>query len=783
MAYTQTYTDIIVESLLNSPMWAETCDYKETFDHQPSEEELLDLGIFVEDNALLKYFTLSVDGQPCTIKFRMTVFHNPISDQYEVTSRGAAITTNISDLIDDVALGYGYTVDGYTKEDIMQLLSDEYEGYDIDFNTKIVNGIIDIYGRSAYDHTIADLVYNYFEQFPNINNPCVVNQRPLPEGQSFISNYDHSNLINNLVAYDDNNYMSGMYTPTQFKQSLERLYNSDANFKSIIDNSQVIRTCVHSVAPEIKRMYINGYTIDNASIVTTTESGNNQHYAGVVTHVKGGLWSTSPSDFGDRYFHNEGLWDSDTGYTTADVFYNYYRTGWFAYNGLSHTALVGNGTIIDSIGISSTLSPITPISNLHTKWYEPTESNPYIPIGHKPFDPEVPEIELQPLIRDGDPPVIVKPKPTPGVLPKPFIEPVSPETFDKEVFLENCVNIYHPYVENVSDFFTWLWDRDTWADKQLLNSNPLEPIISLHTLPLPNEIPVDEEGTLQYWYTPRTSSELWKAIVLGYLTAQNMSADPPTDIVVPIVLNRVVRFCFGKVLIPRTYLDYRDFDREIYIYLPYIGFRQIRCDDITPYLNPLVVEHFAELYLDYFIDIATGDFQAIISINKNYSDKKVLYMFNGNMAVQIPLSATDKTRLEQAKFNLFMGVGTTALSMATALFAPTRGLLGAAAGLASIANSVNTIENQNVISVDRCGSLTTNFGALSPKTPYVVINSPIGYDTAHEPYCGDSSYCTVKLGTLKGFAKCKYVHVDTLTSATLEERNSIEVALLEGIIF
>ncbi len=781
MAYTQTYTDIIVESLLNSPMWAETCDYKETFDHQPSEEELLDIGIFVEDNALLKYFTLSVDGQPCTMKFRMTVQHNLLTDQYEVTSRGAAITTNISDLIDDVALGYGYTVDGYTKEDIIQMLSDEYEGYDVDFNTKIVNGIIDIYGRSAYDHTIADLVYNYFEQFPNINNPCVVNQRPLPDGQNFVSIYEHDDYFNNIVAYDDGTDVFSNITPVQLKTALDQLAETNTNVQNILSNSQIIRACFRRDSPEDIKMYLNGYKLTNAEIVTTTESGNNQHYSGVVSHVIGGRYTRSPWFYSDNIFHEEDTWDYDTTYSSADIFYNYKTNDFFASNGLGHEAIVGSGPIIDSIGNVSSLSPITPISNLHTKWYEPTVSNPYIPIGHKPFDPEVPEIELQPLIRDGDPPVIVKPKPTPGILPKPFIDPVSPETFDDEVFLENCVNIYHPSVSDVSDFFTWLWDRDTWTDKQLLNSNPLEPIISLHTLPLPNQIPVDEEGTLQYWYT--TDGSLYRAIVLGYLTAQNMSADPPTDIEVPIVLNRVVRFCFGKVLIPRTYLDYRDFDREIYIYLPYIGFRQIRCDDITPYLNPLVVEHFAELYLDYFIDIGTGDFQAILSINKNYSDKKVLYMFNGNMAVQIPLSATDKTRLEQAKFNLFMGVGTTALSMATALFAPSRGLLGAAAGLGSIANSINTIENQNVISVDRCGSLTTNFGALSPKTPYVVINSPIGYDTAHEPYCGDSSYCTVKLGTLKGFAKCKFVHIDTLTSATLEERNSIERALIEGIIF
>lgn len=791
MAY-QYYNEMNTEDLINSPQWTDVFSYSQTFDHEPTEEELLELGVYVDGSALMKDFNMSVARSACVVKFRMTVQPIPATGDYKLTTRGVAIDSTFNDFIRDASLGFGYVVDDYTQSDIAEIISDNYDGSDIDIERNVINGIIDIYGQSSYDYNILDLVYNYFEQFPNINNPCVVNQRPLPEGQSFISNYDHSNLINNLVAYDDNNYMSGMYTPTQFKQSLERLYETDANFKSIIDNSQVIRTCVWSVAPEIKRMYVNGYTIDNASIVTTTESGNNQHYAGVITHIKGGQWSTSPYDFGDRYFHNEGLWDGDTGYTTADVFYNYYRTGWFASNGLTHTALVGSGPIIDSIGISSTLNPVTPISNLHTKWYAPDVDNVYKPLGHEPIEPSVPIIDVQVIIRRGVPPVIIKPRPIPNVLPQPHIDPLQPITYDNIVGLELYgANIYHPHPGQVRKFFRWLWDRDTWTEKQNMNSDPLQSIISLHTLPLPDVVPYDDYGHSRHWYDDDDTHD--KEIYLGYLKALDLEqqSSDPDPIKSHIVHSRVCHYCLGHVTIERTYLDYRDYDREIYIYLPYVGFKQLRGDDVTPYLNPNRTRWYAEIFLDYYIDIVTGDFQAIISINKNNPNRDVLYTFNGNMAVTMPVCATDKTILEQARWNLLMSFGKTALGFGGAIAATAMGMPQLAfasgamgvSGAGGILNNLNTIQNQNVVEVERCGAFAGSYGALAPKTPYVVINSPIGYDTAYEPYSGDSANVTMKLGLLTGFVRCKYVHVDTLASATLYEKNEIELALLEGVIF
>lgn len=783
----QYYNEMNSIDLIDSPQWTETFDYYHDFDHEPSEEELLEYGVYVDDNgtALMKDFNISINRSPCTVKFRMTVLPIVGTENYRLSVRGAAIDSTLADYIENVSLGFGYKIDEYTNSDIGSTLAQNYQGSDIDFEKLIVNGVINIYGQSAYDYNIMDIVYNYFEQFPNINNPCVVNQRPLPEGQSFVTVYDHSDFLNNIVAYNNDGTVSD-FTPVQLKNALDNLYESSSDFRNIVSNSQVVRACFRHDAPTDLKMYVNGYTLEDASIVTTNESGTNQHYAGHITHIKGGRFTCSPSFYHDYEFHTENTWDIDA--NANAMFYNYLRVDWFAETGLQNTALVARGEIIDSIGNVSTFNPVTPISNLHTKWYEPDVNDVYKPLGHEPIDPTVPDIDKQTIVRQGRPPEIIKPRPIIGKIPQPYIDPLQPITYDNDVDLTLYGgNIYHPQPEDVTAFFNWLWDRDTWHDKQDMNSNPLECVISLHTLPLPNEVPYTDAGDSKYWY----ANEIYEPIVMGYLTAEDSSTDPPGTIDVNIVTQRVCHFSLGHVTLDRTYLDYRDYDREIYIYLPYVGFKQIRCDDITPYLNPNRTKWYAEIYLDYYIDVATGDFQAIISINKNDPDRKVLYTFNGNMAVSIPLTATDKTRLEQARWNVLSSLGRTILGFGGAVAATAMGMpqlafaAGAvgANGAGNLLSSINEAKNQNVISVDRCGAYSSSFGALAPKTPYIVINSPISYDTTYEPYSGDSANVTTKLGVLKGFVRCKYVHVDTLASVTLQERNEIERVLLEGVIF
>ena len=351
----QYYNEMNTEDLLNSPQWTDIHSYSQDFDHEPTEEELLELGVYADGSALMKDFNMSINRTSCVVKFRMTV-QPIIGGGYRLSTRGVAIDNSFNDFINDVSTGLGYAIDDYTKTDIAsEIINNHNVSEDIDIEKMLINGIIDVYGQSAYDYNLMDLVYNYFEQFPNINNPYVVNQRPLPNGQNFISIYEHGDFINNIVAYDDGTEIFEAFTPVQLKTSLDQLAETNTNVQNILSNSQIIRVCFRRDSPEDVKMYLNGYKLSNAEIVTTTESGSSQHYAGVVTHVTGGRYTYSPWWYSDHNFHEEQTWDADTGYTSADIFYNYKRSDWFAYDGLGHVALVGSGPIIDSIGNVSSL--------------------------------------------------------------------------------------------------------------------------------------------------------------------------------------------------------------------------------------------------------------------------------------------------------------------------------------------------------------------------------------------------------------------------------------------
>lgn len=335
-------------------------------------------------------------------------------------------------------------------------------------------------------------------------------------------------------------------------------------------------------------------------------------------------------------------------------------------------------------------------------------------------------------------------------------------------------NAYNPTNDELDAFYTWIWDRDTWTEKQELNNNPLEAVISLHALPIP-------ESSAGYKWSTGTDKY---PLALGFLEAQDEGG---TTLTASKVIGRYKKFEFGYVDIPRTYGDFRDFDREIYIFLPYIGFRQLRCDDVTAYKGYISTR----VYLDYNIDLLSGDFVAEITIDKNVADRKLLYTFNGNMATVMPISATDKSRLQETRARALGGVGTTALGLGSAIAltgigAPVGAIVGAlGAGLAGAGTMMKALydkANQNMASIQRSDALSGNIGALSPRTPYIIINSPIPYDANYMPYAGDTTNITIQLGQLSGYTRCKAVHVDTLGSATDSEKNEIESLLTSGVI-
>ena len=283
-------------------------------------------------------------------------------------------------------------------------------------------------------------------------------------------------------------------------------------------------------------------------------------------------------------------------------------------------------------------------------------------------------------------------------------------------------SVYNPSQANVDALGAYLWNSsiiDTIS--KFFQNNPLDAIISLHMI----------------YASPSTGSN--KNIILGYLDSGVSS---------PTVTSQYVDIACGDVQVSEAYgnaLDYTGV--SIQVFLPFIGYRTLRTKEI---MN-------SRLEIDYKVDVYTGTCLAMLyAIRPNL--RQLLYTFEGNCSVQIPLTASDRTRL-------ISGLVTAGVSAFTGNPA------GVVGGIASIKQDVQ-----------RSGGFSGNAGAMGCKKPYLIITRAV--DTQPTGYNSQYGYPNNKLGYLvnfKGFTRCKSVHVD-IPTATESELIEIESMLKEGII-
>ena len=283
-------------------------------------------------------------------------------------------------------------------------------------------------------------------------------------------------------------------------------------------------------------------------------------------------------------------------------------------------------------------------------------------------------------------------------------------------------SVYNPSQANIDSLGAYLWtQRIIDMIEKFFSNNPLDAIISLHMV----------------YCTPTVGSN--KNIYLGYLDS-GVSA--------PVVTSQYETIACGDVNVPELYGNALDYDGvSIQAFLPFIGWRPLRVKEVMG----------KRVRITYKIDVYTGTCLALISVISANTDQ-LLYSFEGNCSVQIPLTASDRTRL-------ISGLITAGVSAFTGNPA------GAVAGIASIKQDV-----------DRSGSFSGNAGAMGVKKPYLVITRALsaqanGYNTIY-------GYPLNKSGVLKnfrGYTRVQAVHVD-IPRATDYEKELIAQKLKEGIV-
>lgn len=294
------------------------------------------------------------------------------------------------------------------------------------------------------------------------------------------------------------------------------------------------------------------------------------------------------------------------------------------------------------------------------------------------------------------------------------------------------VALYSPTKEELKQFNNYLWSLGTDPVDAIsrLFQNPMDAIIGLHQIyaPAPTYTVANiRVGLLDSGVSSRICNEQYVSIDFGNITINEY---------------------FGNVL------DYTPYT-TITMYLPFIGYVELRTEDVMKSI----------VSLKYNIDLLTGSCVAIINVKKDNMNAD-LYSFNGNCAIQLPITGAN-----------YSGILSTILSAGLAIATK-----GATASMGAL-GVVSSIARGSNIPIIHGNNATSNYGAMSGKTPFIIINrqsdvSPYNFNN----FFGYASSKTTKLSKLSGYTKVKDVHLDNINNATDEELDMIYNLLTGGII-
>lgn len=291
------------------------------------------------------------------------------------------------------------------------------------------------------------------------------------------------------------------------------------------------------------------------------------------------------------------------------------------------------------------------------------------------------------------------------------------------------VTLYNPTKQSVIDFNNYLFTDITDSISQQLKrliSDPLEYVIFV----------------AMCHFVPTESIAQHNIVFAGI----------DSGISAPIISPQFKTLDCGTIKIPNHNFNASDYSpmSKAYIYLPYVGFRELKIDEIRG----------ATLALNYKIDLMTGSFVATLqairglrgfwtgSQSKDYELQTIILVAEGNCYEMLPLSATDYRNFYQG----LMGVIGGGMSVASG---------NVAGGFASMGTSVASMKP----SVNRSGNPTGNYGYFGNQTAFVVVEFPFGANPD-------------EMGQYEGFPSNMYLNIGSLATrnkANAEKGSYVEI--------
>lgn len=299
-----------------------------------------------------------------------------------------------------------------------------------------------------------------------------------------------------------------------------------------------------------------------------------------------------------------------------------------------------------------------------------------------------------------------------------------------DITVSGLVSIYNPTKVQITLFSGWLWSNNFFDNFVKIFQNPMDAIIALHVI----------------YATPISSGS--QNIAVGYLDSGVSSK---------VVTQQFSEINCGTVNIPEYYgnaVDYEPYT-QVHVYLPFIGIVSIKPNDVIG----------KQLNIKYGIDALTGTCLATLTTIKD-SSKIVCYTFAGNCAVQLPISGGNYAQVITSLAG-FLASGVGAVATGNPLMA-----LGAGASL------LNTH-----LDVAHSGAIGSNAGVMGIRKPYVIITRKVAYETSNYfNFYGYPANKTIQLSACRGYTRVKSLHIDSITTATDNEKREIETLLKEGVV-
>ena len=291
------------------------------------------------------------------------------------------------------------------------------------------------------------------------------------------------------------------------------------------------------------------------------------------------------------------------------------------------------------------------------------------------------------------------------------------------------IRVYNPTAGQLQSLSHKLWSNDFFNTIEKIMNDPMEAMISLHSVPFQ---------------------------IVGGANANIEIGNYDTEISARTVTTQYYTLDCGNISLPEHWasaLDYSPYT-TVDIFIPFVGVRPLQIDDV---MNRV-------LNLKYNIDVLTGCAVAMLKCGDS-----VLYTYNTQVHAEIPYTMSSYGRLVQS----IIGVAGTAIGGAAGgAGAIIGGAMGGALGTAMTKHS----------DISRGGSLGGAVGVMGDFTPYLIIHRPIqSLASGFASKKGYPSNITATLSSVSGYTVVDKIHL-TGIDCTDTERDEIHALLKDGVI-